>query len=93
MNCSAAVILAIPKSAIFAVPLAAMSVVQRHGGLGENAEHAVRRQRLRLREHLVQGGPVDIFHGDVSQIALLFHIVDGDDAGMGQDAGGARLAE
>ena len=38
-------------------------------------------------------GPSTILHGDVGQVALLLHVVDGDDAGMRQDAGRARLAE
>ena len=109
VNCSDAVILAMPKSVIFTVPSAAtmrlaglisrctmpfgVSVIERRRGLGQNAEHALGRNRLAGLEHLIERRPVHVFHGDVGQVALLLHVVDGDDAGVGEDARRARLAK
>src|ERR1039458_4544513 len=105
---SAAVILAMPKSAIFAVPSAEsmmlaglMSrctmpfecVVQRHRGLPQDTEHALGAERLRGAQHLVQRRPIHVFHGDVGQVALLLHIVNGHDSRMREHARRSRLAE
>src|SRR5438876_4974966 len=42
---------------------------------------------------MLEGRPGHKLHGDISQIALLGHIVNGDDAGMRENARGARLAK
>ena len=36
---------------------------------------------------MVESGAVDVFHGDEGDIVLRLHVVDGDDAGVGEDAG------
>ena len=46
-----------------------------------------------LGEHVVEGRPVHELHGDVRQLTLLLDVVDGDDAGVREDARRARLAE
>ena len=69
-----------------------VGVIQGHGGLAENAEHAVRGERL-AGNKLVERGPVDVLHGDVGDVVLLLHVVDGDDARMREDAGRAGFAE
>src|ERR1019366_2822901 len=71
----------------------AVRVIQGHGGLPEDAEHALRRERPGPGEKLVERGTIDIFHGDIGQIVLLFDIVDGGDSGMRENAGRASLAE
>ena len=61
-------------------------IVERHGGLSQDAEHPLGRNGLRFRQHLVERRPIDVFHGDIGQLALLLHVVDGDDSGVRQDA-------
>ena len=70
-----------------------MCVVERHGRLSENAEHQVGLEGRLFRKQLVERRPIDVFHGDVSQIALLLHVVDGDDPRVGQDTGRASFPE
>ena len=50
-------------------------------------------ERRLLGKQLVERRPVDVFHGDVGQLALLLDVVDGDDSGMREHAGRAGLAE
>ena len=69
-----------------------MGIVEGHGGLAENSEQAVRGERL-AGDKLVERGAVDVLHGDVGDVVLRLHIVDGDDARMREDAGRARFAE
>jgi hypothetical protein len=70
-----------------------MGVVERDGGLSQNAEETDTVDRFGFAQHLVEGRPVHVFHGDVGEIALLLDIVDGDDSGMREHAGRAGLAE
>jgi hypothetical protein len=83
VSCSDAVILAMPKSAILAVPsrrdhdvgrldvamddALLVRIVERHGGLSQDAEHPLGRDGARVREHLVERRPIHVFHGDIGQ--------------------------
>jgi hypothetical protein len=69
-----------------------VGVIEGHGGLAQNAEHAVRGERL-AGNKLVEGGAIDVLHGDVGYVVLRLHVVDGDDAGVGEDPGRTGLAE
>ncbi len=49
--------------------------------------------RLGLAQYLVQRRPVHIFHRDVRDVALLVHIVDGDDPRVREHPRRSRLAK
>ena len=72
-----------------------MGVVQRHRGLPQDGEDLVARDRHRPGQHVIERGPVYEFHGDIGQVALLLHVVNGDDArvGTGCPPARARLTE
>ena len=70
----------------------AVRVIERHGGLAQNGEHAVRRQRLPGNQ-LVERGTVHVLHGDVGDVVLRLHVIDGDDTGVREDACRARFAK
>ncbi len=71
-----------------------MRVVQRVPHLGDGVDHELHRQRLVVLEQELQVRPAHVLHGDEGDpvLARLHHVVDGDDVGMGQDAGALRLA-
>ena len=70
-----------------------VGVVEGVGGLRQDAEHPLRRHGSLFRQPLIHGRPVHVLHGDVRQVVLLLHVVNGDDAGMGEDSRRSRFPE
>ena len=72
-----------------------VGVVERIGDLRDDIDDERQRQRLVALEERLEVGPADVLHGDEGDavLALLHHVVDGDDVGVGEDAGALRLAD
>ena len=68
--------------------------VERLGDLRDDVADLLERQRPPLREHFLQVLSLDVLHGDErhARWLVLTDVVDGDDRGMIEDAGGLRLA-
>ncbi len=70
-----------------------VGVVEREGDLAQNGKHALGKQGLRAVQDLFKRRTIDELHEDIGQAVLFGNIVDGDDIGMGEDAGRLGLAE
>ncbi len=68
-------------------------VIERVGEFPDDRGDFVRREALALLKQLAQFLPLQIFHDDIGRAAFAGGIVDRDDIGMGQAAGGARLVD
>ena len=63
------------------------------GEPGENAlEHAGDLRQLEVADERAQGSALDVLHRDVRRALVLEEVVDGDDVGVAERAGDARLA-
>ena len=69
-----------------------MRIVEGRGHLLGHFEDKVVGQGLARAQHLLEVGPLHILHGDEGLFAIGC-VVHGDDAGMVEAAGGARLAK
>ncbi len=67
-------------------------VIQRARDAGHDSADHLHRQHHAGIEHFAQRFAFDVFHRDIGHVAGLAHIVDGDDIGMAQAAGGLGLA-
>ena len=72
--------------------------IERGGGLAQDPKNLIRRDGLGLGilrpiKHGLYGGAIDELHGDEGESVFLIHVINGDDVGMRQDAGGARFAK
>src|SRR5436189_251419 len=70
-----------------------MGIIERRGGLTQDAEEPLRIEGLIQRQYLFQRGAGHELHGDVRQPVLLGHVVNGDDARMRQDTGRSRFTK
>ena len=70
-----------------------VGVIERRGGLAENAEQRFLVGGLRGQQHFFQRRPVHELHEDVRHAVFFGDVVNGDDAGMGEHAGRLGLAE
>jgi len=62
-------------------------IVEGIGHLGDDVHHERQRQRLVPLEKRIEVRPAHILHGDegAAVLALLHHVVDGDDVGMAEE--------
>jgi hypothetical protein len=69
-------------------------VVEGVAHLRDGVQHEGERQRLVALQQQLEVGPPHVLHGDEGEALLagLHHVVDGDDVGVGENAGALRLA-
>ena len=74
----------------------AVRVIERVGDLHRQHQALGKRERLGRAagtQRLVEGHPFDIFHHQIGRpIGIFSDVIDGNDAGVGELAGGSRLA-
>jgi hypothetical protein len=63
------------------------------GGLAQEGEEKILVGRGFVEEEFFEGGAVDVLHKDVDDVVDFLNVVDGDDVGMGEDAGALGFAE
>ncbi len=68
-------------------------VIERGGGLAENAEDGFLIGRLLSEQHFFERRAVDELHEDVRHAVLFGDVVNGHDAGVRKNAGGLRFAD
>jgi len=68
-------------------------VLERVGDLRGQVGGGLQRDALRVLEHLLQRAALEQLHRDISDAVLLAHVVDDDDVGVIEPAGGARFAQ
>ncbi len=70
-----------------------VGVIERQSDLPKNGKHAVGEQRLGAVQNFFERRAIHELHEYVGQAVFLGNIVDGDDIGMGEDAGGLGFAK
>lgn len=63
------------------------------GNLSDQIDHHRQRRGALTNDPIRQGLSAQSLHRDVGMVIGLAHVIDGDDVGMGQGAGGARLGK
>ena len=69
----------------------ALAFAHRSGHVGADLGRAPRGDGAVLADHLAQGAPLDVLHDDEVRALLLAPVVDGDDVGVVEVGGRARL--
>ena len=70
-----------------------VGIIERAGDLGADPGDGLERHPARLAQMLVERDAVEQFHGDIGKAVRLADVVDGDDVGVRERAGGPGLAQ